>query len=101
MAKKSAVNRNNKRIQTVANQEERRMELKKTIKDLNASYEDKMAARDALNKMSRDGCAIRVQSRCQFTGRPHSVYKKYGICRNVLREMASRGALPGVSKSSW
>ena len=101
MAKKSAINRNDKRIRMAANQEERRAELKKTIKDANVSYADKIAARDALNKLAKNGSSIRVQSRCQFTGRPHSVYKKYGICRNVLREMASRGSLPGVVKSSW
>lgn len=101
MAKKSAVNRNDKRIRMASNQEARRAELKAIIKDASVSYEEKMAARDSLNKMAKNGCAIRVQTRCQFTGRPHSVYKKYGICRNVLREMASRGALPGVVKSSW
>lgn len=101
MAKISVVNRNEKRKRMAEGQEARREELRAQMKDPNLSYAEKMAVRDSLNKMSKNGAKIRVVNRCEFTGRGKGVYRKFKICRNVFREMASRGALPGVTKSSW
>ena len=101
MAKKSSVNRNNKRAQMIARDAEKRATLKAKITDESLDFEERMAARDALNKLSSNGSKIRFQTRCSITGRPHAVYRKFGICRNKFREMASAGELPGVTKSSW
>ena len=101
MAKVRSVNRNEKRGQMIARDAEKRAALKAMITDTSLSFEERMDARDKLNKLPRNGSKIRYQTRCKLTGRPHSVYRKFGICRNKLREMASSGLLPGVTKSSW
>lgn len=79
----------------------KRMELKAIIHDPKVSYEDRMAAFDKLRKFPRNANPIRVQSRCRVTGRPRAVYKKFGISRITLREMASKGLIPGMTKASW
>ena len=101
MAKKSAVERNDKRIRMVANQAKKRAELKKKALDESLSDEDRMAARFKLQKMPRNGAACRVKTRCSVTGRPRGVYRKFGISRIAFREMALKGQLPGVIKASW
>ena len=101
MAKKSAVERNDKRIRMVANQAKKRAELKKKALDESLSEEDRMAARFKLQKMPRNGAACRVKTRCSVTGRPRGVYRKFGISRIAFREMALKGQLPGVIKASW
>lgn len=101
MAKIGVKYRNVKRQRMVNRDAHKRAELKKIVGDPNVDYDTKMAARDKLNKLPKNSCPVRLVSRCVITGRPHAVYRKFKICRNMFREMASRGDLPGVTKSSW
>lgn len=101
MAKKSMIARENKRTRTVAKFAAKRAALKAVLKDANASDDEKWEAQIALQKLPRDASPVRQQRRCQVTGRPHAVYRKFGLCRNKLREAAMRGDVPGLVKSSW
>ena len=101
MAKKSMVAREKKRARTVAKYAGKRAELKAIINDPNASDEDKWEAQVKLQKLPRNASPVRQQRRCQVTGRPHGVYRKFGLCRNKLREAAMRGDVPGLVKASW
>lgn len=101
MAKKSMVARENKRAKTVARFAAKRAALKAVLRDVNASDEEKWEAQVKLQKLPRDASPVRQQRRCQLTGRPHAVYRKFGLCRNKLREAAMRGDVPGLVKSSW
>ena len=101
MAKKSMVARENKRARTVAKYAARRAKLKETIADVNATEDARWEAQIALQKLPRNASPVRQQRRCQITGRPHGVYRKFGLCRNKLREAAMRGDVPGLVKSSW
>jgi small subunit ribosomal protein S14 len=101
MAKKSMIAREAKRAKTVAKYAEKRAALKAIINDRNSSYEEIDAAVLKLQKMPRNASASRQQSRCRITGRPHGVYRKFGLCRHKLREAAMRGDVPGLKKASW
>ena len=101
MAKKSMIARENKRTRTVAKFAAKRAALKAVLKDANASDDEKWEAQIALQKLPRDASPVRQQRRCQVTGRPHAVYRKFGLCRNKLREAAMRGDVPGLVKASW
>ncbi len=101
MAKKSKIARNEQRKQVVARQADRRAELKKVLKDPDASFEEKIDARDRLNKMSREGSATRVVNRDRIDGRPRAYLRKFGVSRVNMRRLAHRGELPGVRKASW
>ena len=101
MAKKSMVAREHKRARTVAKYAAKRAKLKEIIGDVNASDDDRWEAQIALQKLPRNASPVRQQRRCQITGRPHGVYRKFGLCRNKLREAAMRGDVPGLVKSSW
>jgi len=101
MAKTSMVERERKRMKTVAKYAKKRAELKAKIKDLKLSPEERIEAQEKLQKLPRDASPIRVQRRCRITGRPHAVYRKFGLCRNKLRETAMRGEVPGLRKASW
>ncbi|HBO12259.1 MAG TPA: 30S ribosomal protein S14 [Halieaceae bacterium] len=101
MAKKSMIAREVKRERLVAKYAARRAALKAVIQDPKASDEEKWEAQTALQKLPRDASPVRKQRRCQLTGRPHAVYRKFGLCRNKLREAAMRGDVPGLVKSSW
>ena len=101
MAKQSMVQREKKRAKTVAKYAVKRAELKKIISDVNASDEEKWDAQIALQKLPRNASPVRQQRRCQVTGRPHGVYRKFGLCRNKLREAAMNGYVPGLVKASW
>ena len=101
MAKKSMIARENKRTRMVAKYAEKRAALKAILRDLNASDDEKWEAQIALQKLPRDASPVRQQRRCQITGRPHAVYRKFGLSRNKLREAAMRGDVPGLVKSSW
>jgi len=90
-----------KRTKTVAKYAEKRAALKAIVKSVTASDEEKWDAQAALQKLPRDANPVRQQRRCQLTGRPHGVYKKFGLCRNQLRESAMRGDVPGLVKASW
>ncbi|PLW67535.1 30S ribosomal protein S14 [Pseudohalioglobus lutimaris] len=101
MAKKSMIARENKRARMVAKYAGKRSALKAILADVNASDEEKWDAQVALQKLPRDASPVRQQRRCQVTGRPHAVYRKFGLCRNKLREAAMRGDVPGLVKASW
>jgi small subunit ribosomal protein S14 len=101
MAKNSMVQRELKRARLVAKHAKKRSELKAIIKSVDASYDEKMMAVEKLQKLPRDSSAVRRQNRCRATGRPHGVYRKFGLCRNKIREAAMRGDIPGLVKASW
>ncbi|MGD8927049.1 MAG: 30S ribosomal protein S14 [Thioalkalispiraceae bacterium] len=101
MAKVSMVERERKRIKTVAKYAKKRAELKAQIKDMNLSAEQRLEAQHKLQQLPRNASPSRVQRRCRITGRPHAVYRKFGLCRNKLRETAMRGEVPGLRKASW
>lgn len=101
MAKKSMIAREAKRIKTVQRYATKRAELRAIISNPGSSPEDRMAAQEKLQKQPRDACAARLQRRCRKTGRPHAVYRKFGLCRNKLREATMRGDVPGLVKASW
>ena len=101
MAKKSMIARENKRTRTVAKFAAKRAELKAILNDPEASDDDKWEAQVKWQKLPRDASPVRQQRRCQVTGRPHGVYRKFGLCRNKLREAAMRGDIPGLVKASW
>jgi small subunit ribosomal protein S14 len=90
-----------KRTKTVAKYKEKRDALKATIKDANISYEERMEAQQQLQKLPRDASPSRGRRRCSITGRPHGVYRKFGLGRNKLREHTMRGDVPGLRKASW
>lgn len=101
MAKTSKIARNNRRKVIVERYAERRAELVKVIKDPDASYEDKREAYAKIAKMPRDASPTRYRNRCNVSGRPRAYFRKFGLSRIALREMAHRGELPGVRKASW
>ncbi|MGO2660419.1 30S ribosomal protein S14 [Mycetocola reblochoni] len=101
MAKKSKIAKNNQRQEIVARYAEKRAELKKTLVDPNASDEAREAARLGLQKLPRDASPIRVRNRDAIDGRPRGVLTKFGISRVRFRDMAHKGELPGITKSSW
>lgn len=101
MAKKSMIARETKRAKTVSKFAARRAQLKAIIADVNASDDARWEAQIAFQKLPRNASPVRQQRRCQITGRPHGVYRKFGLCRNKLREAAMRGDVPGLVKSSW
>ena len=101
MAKKSMKAREVKRMKAVARFAAKRAELKEAIRNPKASYEERAAAVAQLSKLPRDASPSRVQRRCRVTGRPRAVYRKFGLCRNKLREAAMRGDIPGLVKASW
>lgn len=101
MAKTSMVNREIKRAKLVAKYAAKRAELKKIIASATASYEEKMDAVAKLNKLPRDSSPSRQRNRCELSGRPRGVYRKFGLGRNKLREVTMRGDVPGLRKASW
>ena len=101
MAKKSMLAREAKRTKTVARYAAKRAELKAIISDRDATHEAIDAAVAKLQSLPRDAGPTRQQRRCRVSGRPHAVYRKFGLCRNKLREAAMRGDVPGLVKASW
>jgi len=101
MAKTSMIEREKKRAKTVVRYAAKRAELKAAIHNPNASDEERWEAQQKLQKLPRDASPVRQRRRCQVTGRPHGVYRKFGLCRNKLREAAMRGDVPGLVKASW
>jgi small subunit ribosomal protein S14 len=101
MAKKSKVVANERRRETVARYAERRAALKETIRSVSTSPEEKAAAQQALNRQPRDASPVRVRNRDTVDGRPRGHLRKFGLSRVRVRELAHRGQLPGVRKSSW
>jgi small subunit ribosomal protein S14 len=101
MAKLSIINRDLKRRATVKKYAARRAELVAIIDNHAASDEDRMQARLKIQQMPRNASPSRLTNRCQLTGRGRGVYRKFGLCRQKLREYALRGEVPGVVKASW
>ncbi len=101
MAKKSKIARNEQRKVVVERYAAKRAELKKALVDPNSSDEVREAARLGLQKLPRDASPVRVRSRDSIDGRPRGVLSKFGISRVRFRQMAHRGELPGITKSSW
>lgn len=101
MAKLSLKNREAKRAKMVAKYAAKRVELAAIIDNNKLSDDERMAARLKLQLLPRDSSPVRQRNRCALTGRPRGVFKKFGLCRNKLREIAMRGEVPGMSKASW
>ena len=101
MAKKSMIQREIKRAKLVARFETKRKKLKAIVRNINSSEEERAAAQAKLNAMPRDASPTRQRNRCSITGRPHGVYRKFGLGRNKLREAAMKGEIPGLTKASW
>ncbi len=101
MAKVSAVNRNNKRRKLTKQLEGKRAKLKAVIADKDASMEERFTAVLKLAEMPRNSSKTRIRNRCALTGRPRANFRKFNLCRVAIRDLASRGELPGVTKSSW
>jgi small subunit ribosomal protein S14 len=93
--------RENKRAKLIAKYAVKRAELKAVIGSATASDEEKWDAQVKLQKLPRDASPTRQRNRCQVTGRPHGVFRKFGLCRNKLREHAMKGDVPGLTKASW
>lgn len=101
MAKKSMIAREVKRAKLAAKFATKRAALKEIILSQDSSDDDIWEATQKLQKLPRDSSLVRKQLRCRITGRPHGVYRKFGLCRNKLREAAMRGDVPGLVKASW
>lgn len=101
MAKTSSIQKELRKERTVKLKWEKRQALKTAAADLNATEEERQAARRALNKMPRNSCKVRLRNRCQLTGRARGVLRKFKISRLCFREMANLGMIPGVTKASW
>ncbi len=101
MAKNSMIARDVKRARIAKKYAAKRMALRATIKDINATPEEKEAAVVQLQKLPRDASPCRQRNRCRVSGRPHGFYRKFGLSRNKLREAAMRGDVPGLVKASW
>jgi small subunit ribosomal protein S14 len=101
MAKTSVVNRELKRRKTVAKFAARRAELVAAMNNFQASDEERAEARAKFEKLPRNASPVRLRNRCQLTGRPRGVFRKFGLSRNKLREIAFRGEVPGMTKASW
>lgn len=90
-----------KRTKLVKQYAAKRAELKRIIRDLNTGDEERAAAVVKLAALPRDSSPVRQRNRCAITGRPHGVYRKFGLARNKLREAAMNGEIPGLTKASW
>tara|TARA_A100001011_G_scaffold394950_1_gene488571 strand:- start:538 stop:843 length:306 start_codon:yes stop_codon:yes gene_type:complete len=101
MAKTSAIQRNLKRIRMSKRFANRRKKLKAIVNNRKLPLNERFAAQLKLSKMPKNSAKIRVRNRCEITGRPHGVYRKLRISRIALRQMASAGKIPGMTKSSW
>lgn len=101
MAKKSAIEKNNRRRRLVERYKAKRAALKAKANDESYPAEERLIARLSLAELPRNSAPERVRNRCELTGRPRGYYRKFGISRIALRELASDGKLPGVTKSSW
>ena len=101
MAKTAVINRDKKRREIVRKFAAKRKELLEIIGNQRVSPEDRYAARLKMQQLPRDSSPVRLRNRCALTGRPRGVYRKFGMGRIKLRELAMRGEVPGVIKASW
>ncbi|MBK6743152.1 MAG: 30S ribosomal protein S14 [Hydrogenophilales bacterium] len=101
MARQAVINREKKRRNMVKKFAAKRAELKAVFDDIKRSDEERMEARLKLQALPRDASPSRLRNRCSLTGRPRGVFRKFGMCRNKIREIAMQGEIPGVTKASW
>ena len=101
MAKKSSIAKNKKRERLAVQYAGKRRQLKAAAKDETLSPEERFRARLKLAELPRNGAAIRIRNRCELTGRPRAVYRKFKLSRIALRDLGSMGQIPGLVKSSW
>ena len=101
MAKTSAIERNKKRMRMVKKYASKRASLKAIARDTSVSPEDRFTARLKLAQLPRNSSPVRVRMRCDLSGRPRGNYRKFKLSRIALRDLASRGQIPGMVKSSW
>ena len=101
MAKLALINRETKRRKLADKFAAKRAALKAQIDDQSLTEEARMSARLKLQQLPRNSSPTRARNRCALTGRPRGVFRKFGLCRNQLREMAFRGEVPGMTKASW
>ncbi len=101
MAKLALINREEKRAKAVAKYAAKRAELFAIINNVNLPDEQRMDARLKLQQLPRNASPSRQRNRCSLTGRPRGVFRKFGLCRNKLRDIAMRGEVPGMTKASW
>ena len=101
MAKKSAIQKNLKRMKMVNRFEQKRKKLKKIIMNKKLELAERFAAQLKLDKLPKNSSKVRIRNRCGISGRPHGYYRKLKISRIALRDMASAGKIPGIIKSSW
>ena len=101
MAKKSQINRDNRRLKLIAKHADQRAVLRKILKDPNATIDEKLEAQAGFAKLPRNSCPTRKNNRCAISGRSKAYYRKFGVSRIALRELGSLGVVPGLVKSSW
>ena len=101
MPKLSQELRDKRRMAQIRQKAGKRAELRKVLRDPNASLDQKYEAHKGFGKLGRNSCKTRLKRRCRVTGRARGYYRKFGLSRIALREMALRGELPGVRKASW
>ena len=101
MAKLSSINKNNNRIKLSKKFNDKRKKLKEIIMNKKLPLEERFKAQLKLSKLPKNSAKIRIRNRCEITGRPHGVYRKLRISRIALRDLASKGKIPGMTKSSW
>ena len=101
MAKKSAIEKNNKRRKLAQRSAAKRAELKAMAKDQTLPMEERFAARLKLAELPRNSASVRIRNRCEISGRPRGNYRKFKMSRIALRDLASAGQIPGMVKSSW
>jgi small subunit ribosomal protein S14 len=101
MAKLALINREEKRRKLIEKFAAKRAALQAVIDNVNLPEEERMQARLKLQQLPRNASPVRARRRCELTGRPRGVFRKFGLCRNKLRDMAFRGEVPGMTKASW
>tara|TARA_B100001245_G_scaffold121673_1_gene89467 strand:- start:797 stop:1102 length:306 start_codon:yes stop_codon:yes gene_type:complete len=101
MAKKSSIEKNNRRILLTSKFKSKRQELRNLIQDKNTSQEDRFKAVIKLAAMPRNGSKTRIRNRCEISGRPRGYYRRVAMSRIALRTLASKGQVPGMTKASW
>jgi small subunit ribosomal protein S14 len=101
MAKLALINREEKRRKLVAQYAKKRAALEAIINNASLSDEERFEARLKVQALPRNASPSRLRNRCQLTGRPRGVFRKFGLCRNKIRELAMNGEIPGIVKASW
>jgi small subunit ribosomal protein S14 len=101
MAKKSSIEKNERRRKLAKQYSSRRAKLKAIVRDKNLPVEDRFAATLKLAELPRNSSATRIRNRCELSGRPRAYYRKHKLSRIALRELGSKGLIPGLVKSSW